>query len=81
MGTPVDIAGLLKRVEALEAALGIHPPPMRVGFSLPGLPNLSAPNKFGGSRCSKCGIDWSGAMGYVCGMQDCPTQSKVSCAA
>ena len=78
MGTPVDIAGLLKRVAALEAALGINPPPTRGRPGMAGLPILFPPNKAGGSRCSKCGLDWSGTMGYVCGVQDCPTQPRAT---
>jgi len=28
--------------------------------------------------CAKCGIDWKGAMGYVCHYSDCPVQFKVT---
>ena len=31
------------------------------------------------NRCSKCGIDWSGAIGYVCSDSNCPMQFKVTC--
>lgn len=29
--------------------------------------------------CSKCGMELSGVMGYVCPAQDCPTFAKVTC--
>lgn len=30
------------------------------------------------TRCSKCGMEWKGVMGYVCPSTDCPVQPKVS---
>jgi hypothetical protein len=30
------------------------------------------------NRCTKCGIDWSGSMGYVCTNTQCPMQSVSS---
>jgi len=76
MGTPIDVVDLLRRVEALEKALGIQPQPARAWPAMPGMPNL-APKA--DNRCAKCGIDWSGAMGYACGMTDCPVQPRVTC--
>ncbi len=61
MGTSIDVVDLLRRVEALENAIGIQPQP-------------KADN-----RCAKCGIDWYGATGYVCGMTECPMQHLVTC--
>lgn len=29
-------------------------------------------NKFSGPRCFKCGVDFTGFMGYVCSRNDCP---------
>lgn len=29
--------------------------------------------------CTKCGMKWEGAMGYVCTDSHCPVQSKVTC--
>ena len=29
--------------------------------------------------CPKCGMDWSGVMGYVCNDMKCPTQTKITC--
>ena len=29
-------------------------------------------------KCSKCGMVWTGVMGYVCPSQDCPVQLKTS---
>jgi hypothetical protein len=40
----------------------------------PTIPTLS--NKV---YCPKCGMEWSGVMGYVCNDQRCPIQMKVSC--
>lgn len=28
--------------------------------------------------CSKCGMDWKGVMGYVCGDSKCPVQIKAT---
>ncbi len=76
METPIDVVDLLKRAEVLEKALGIQPQPMRAWPAIPGIPNL-APKA--DNRCAKCGIDWSGTMGYVCGMTDYPVQLRVTC--
>lgn len=34
------------------------------------------PLKLSVTRCSKCGMEWSGAMAYVCSDKDCPVQLK-----
>jgi hypothetical protein len=31
-----------------------------------------------GTKCSVCGIEWSGVMGYVCTNKTCPMQVKVT---
>lgn len=31
------------------------------------------------NRCSKCGMDLTGAMGFVCGDMQCPTFMRVTC--
>lgn len=40
------------------------------------LPDM--PSRSGGTTCSKCGMDWSGAMGYCCPSFDCPMQPKAT---
>lgn len=29
------------------------------------------------TKCQSCGLEWSGTMGYVCSLSDCPMQAKV----
>lgn len=43
-------------------------PPPYVPDTVPGWPNAV--------RCSKCRLDFSGVMGFVCANQDCPMQLK-----
>ena len=37
------------------------------------------PDLYGGTQCPKCGLVWSGVMGYVCPDSQCPIQLKVTC--
>lgn len=37
------------------------------------------PNTWGSATCSKCGMVWSGVMGYVCPTLGCPMQAQVTC--
>jgi nitrogenase molybdenum-iron protein alpha/beta subunit len=36
------------------------------------------PNYWAQTICKKCGMNWSGVMGYVCASQDCPMQFKAT---
>ena len=36
------------------------------------------PSPYVPSICHKCGMNWSGVMGYVCASQDCPMQFKAT---
>ena len=65
MRTPVDIAGLLKRIASFKAELGIQPPPVRVWQAIPGRAGLFELTKAGSTLLSKCCINWSGSMGQV----------------
>ena len=46
----------------------------------PYIPPLSDPDPNYSAQpiCSKCGMDFSGVMGYVCSNVDCPVQLKVT---
>lgn len=60
---------LLKRDQPIQ-------PPPYIPNSFPTIPTLTWPDK---TYCSKCGMNWSGAMGYVCNDQKCPIQLKTTC--
>lgn len=30
------------------------------------------------TRCPRCGMEWSGIMGYVCGSTSCPMQATIT---
>lgn len=45
----------------------------------PYIPNPTVPNWPNKVYCPKCGMEWSGVMGYVCMDQSCPIQMKVTC--
>lgn len=30
------------------------------------------------TKCSKCGMEWKGVMGYVCSDMNCPVQMKIT---
>jgi hypothetical protein len=36
------------------------------------------PQRFS-TRCPRCGLDWSGVMGYSCGNTACPMQAQITC--
>jgi len=36
------------------------------------------PTYWAQATCRKCGMNWSGTMGYVCPSQDCPMQFKAT---
>jgi hypothetical protein len=72
------LESILERLDQLEKVLnrlytntpvGTEPVP----FPLPYFPPQ------GKVTCPKCGLDWSGAMGYVCSSSDCPMQMNVTC--
>ena len=62
------------RVAQLEA--GHHP-----YISQPGYWSTNPPGYYPKPKCSKCGMDLSNVMGYVCAAIDCPTFPKVTCTA
>jgi hypothetical protein len=43
------------------------------------LPVYLAPHLLDSVKCVKCGMTWTGVMGYVCQDNDCPIQMKVTC--
>ena len=54
-------------------------PPAAPPMTSPSFPPFFPPQSplFGGkTKCSKCGMVWQGAMGYVCPNLDCPVQAK-----
>lgn len=68
------IRELEARIEKLESER--HPPPP----PLPPMPTpYLPPNTYGSSHCPRCGIDWSGPMGYVCYDDKCPMRFNVTC--
>ena len=87
-----DINSRLERIERdlswiiqylLKRDQPIQPPPYipnpyptipTIPTTPPTIPNW--PNKV---YCPKCGMEWSGVMGYVCMDQSCPIQMKVTC--
>lgn len=44
----------------------------------PYIPPSPDPNYWAQTICKKCGMNWSGVMGYVCASQDCPMQFKAT---
>lgn len=74
MTTPVDVGDLLRRVQIIERHLGIQP------ATVPTQPIPPVPIVPDFRRCSKCRIDSSGFMGYVCPRGDCPYRSLASSA-
>jgi len=79
MNDKIRIRKLEKKVEALERKLEellsqrpyMPLPPVAPMPTYPIVPNIW------GNRCSVCNMEFVGAMGYVCGRSDCP--SNVTC--
>ena len=63
-----QVEKLTERLEKLEQPLPVYPAPL--------VPELDL---YGGTQCPKCGLVWSGVMGYVCPDVKCPIQLKVTC--
>lgn len=42
-------------------------------------PYIPQPGYYSKPKCSKCGMDLSNVMGYVCAAIDCPTFLKATC--
>ena len=57
---------VLKRLDDIEMKIRSVPPVYPT-------PTMDLNSK----KCSKCGMEWKGVMGYVCPSQDCPVQVKV----
>ena len=72
----LEVATLRERCEQLQLRLdkaNQYPPVQPIW-------NPAAPPWNGNySKCSKCGIDLSKNMGYVCGNPSCPTSVRVTC--
>lgn len=66
---------ILKKLDVLEMKINSIPPVQPVYPTTPVSPD---PNYWAQTICKKCGMNWSGAMGYVCASQDCPRQFKAS---
>ena len=70
-----------------EYAPGSQPEKLMEQWVLPSFPRpyikyptIDNPNIYPGARsCSRCGINLTGVMGYVCSDQHCPTFMKVTC--
>jgi ribosomal protein L37E len=58
-----------KKIETLRP---VTPPPTQ-----PIYPTSPVPPELNKTVCSKCGMEWKGAMAYVCSSIDCPIQPKV----
>ena len=44
------------------------------------LPYITLPKKeVSSTKCSTCGLEWKGTMGYVCPNSACPVQPKITC--
>lgn len=78
--TLIDVAYLLRRVEAIERALGMPRPPAPAHVPIFDAAKILKP-LYAYNKCSRCGIDWLGVMGYVCQVDDCPIQPRVTCSA
>jgi hypothetical protein len=72
----IEVAMLRERCEQLQIRLdkANQYPPVRPIWN-PAAP----PYNSNYSKCTKCGIDLSKNMGYVCGDSSCPTTVRVTC--
>lgn len=62
---------VFRRLDEIEMKINRIPPVYPIN------PNPD-PNYWASTKCSKCGMEWKGAMGYVCPSTDCPIQPKVT---
>lgn len=69
-----QLESILDRLDQLENVLDNTP----VGTEPVPFPPPYFPPQ-GKVTCPKCGLDWSGIMGYVCSSSDCPMQMVVTC--
>lgn len=65
---------LLKRDQPIQPPPYIPNPYPTIPTTPPTIPTW--PDKV---YCPKCGMEWSGVMGFVCADQKCPIQMKVTC--
>jgi hypothetical protein len=54
------------------------PTPPHIKYPTPSNPNPMQPTWPNIKSCSKCGINLSGVMGYVCYDMQCPTQMRIT---
>ncbi len=70
-----DIDKINKRLDELESEINKLKKPVK----FPEIPIEPQPTKYYYStRCSVCGMDFSGVIGYSCGNGDCPNKVTVS---